>query len=541
MQFKVGHSANPNRLAAYVILCICSLVLSGGGFIAAVLYYASLHNMARYRRLGQLCSLLWSVVLVGWVMFAFSSLSIIAWYILTIPLAPLGASLIAWLVPLIQRVYATDLDEKLALQIRDQQQGRLHKRRKAIARGNAARVGEHIPLASVIETPEAFPSHTGIRQQQGWLYLSETALTQHLFVLGSPGSGKSEMLKYLAYQILKHTDYDLFFIDGKGDSDLADFLRDATRHARDFTPATFRLGHVTSGDPYNAFVGQKEDIYNRLVRMIDSGQAQGGAAYYANANKTLLQLICYAPEGAPRDFSDLERRLNRKWLTRAYYSNQRELENIEAVKKHMDDVGVWMQPLIRDFRDLIHRGGFTFDDARVAVFSIRTQSVGETSRQLLNVMNADLMDFMGKRQQRPAVVICDEFQAFKNETLAETLSLGRSSKLAVVLATQDTASIGNPDMVRRILANTKTKILMATDFPEDVGQIAGTQEILEHSYQHDEGQVTGVGTSRLQHQYAVPLNDVARLMPGEAFVIRQRYSSRVQFRMVEEHQLRGEV
>ena len=269
-----------------------------------------------------------------------------------------------------------------------------------------------------------------------------------------------------------------------------------------------------------------------MVSILDVGQAQGGAAYYANNNKALLQLICYAPQGPPKDFLDLEGRLDKTWLLKAYRDDKQELRHITAVHKHLDDLAIWLQSLIRDFRHHVHRKGFTFDTARVAVFSIRTQSVGETSCQLLNVLNADLMDFMGKRQQRPTVVIVDEFQAFKNESLVETLSLGRSSQWAVVLATQDTGSIGNKALVRRILANTKTKILMATDFPEDVGPIAGTEEILEHSYQHEEGQVTGLGTSRLQHQHKIPLNDVARLMPGEAFVIRQRYSSRVQFRMV---------
>jgi len=75
---------------------------------------------------------------------------------------------------------------------------------------------------------------------------------------------------------------------------------------------------------------------------------------------------------------------------------------------------------------------------------------------------------------------------------------------------------------------------MATDFPEEVGQIAGTREVLEHSYQHDIGQVTGVGTSRQQHQHQISLNDVSRLEPGEAFLIRQRYVARVLYRMVQD-------
>ena len=534
MQFKVGYNPNPSRWFAYGILVISALLFTGLGFVAAVVCFFTTHRRTQLRRYSLILAACWWLLLVlGWVVWP-GQFTLLRWYILSILLSPIGAVLIEVIVPLVRRVFTFDLDELLALQHQDQVKSLMRNRQRAIRRSFPKLVAGHIPLAATIDQSEPFPQHTGIVEVQGWLHLSETALGQHLFVQGSPGSGKTEMLKWLAYQVLHHTDWDLFFIDGKGDTALGEFLVEETQKARGVIPPMFRLGHERSGDAYNAFVGRREDIYNRLVASLDTGQVTGGAAYYANANKTLLQLICYAPCGPPQDFIQLQERLNARWLLSAYREDKQELRNIMAVKKHLSDLAVWMQPLIRDFRNSVNRQGFTFDTARVGIFSIRTQSVGETSRQLLNILNADLLDFMGKRQHRPTVVIVDEFQAFKNESLADTLSLGRSSRLALVLATQDIAALGKQEIARRILANTKTKILMATDFPEEVGQIAGTQEILEHSYQHDTGQVTGVGTSRLQHQHQISLNDVSRLAPGEAYIIRQRYSSRVQFRMVAE-------
>lgn len=46
-------------------------------------------------------------------------------------------------------------------------------------------------------------------------------LSQHLLIIGSTGAGKSETIKRLVAETLADTDWDIFFIDGKGDSVLA--------------------------------------------------------------------------------------------------------------------------------------------------------------------------------------------------------------------------------------------------------------------------------------------------------------------------------
>lgn len=75
---------------------------------------------------------------------------------------------------------------------------------------------------------------------------------------------------------------------------------------------------------------------------------------------------------------------------------------------------------------------------------------------------------MGKRQKRPGLLIIDEFGAFGNKNIIALLTMARSADLGVILATQDIASLGEENERRLILANTPTKILMATDFPEEI-------------------------------------------------------------------------
>jgi hypothetical protein len=68
---------------------------------------------------------------------------------------------------------------------------------------------------------------------------------------------------------------------------------------------------------------------------------------------------------------------------------------------------------------------------------------------------------------------------------------------------------------------------MATDYPEEVGQLAGTIYQIESSIQHDEGETTGMGSARIQHAFKVDMNEAGKLRAGEAFLIRQRHACKL--------------
>jgi hypothetical protein len=85
---------------------------------------------------------------------------------------------------------------------------------------------------------------------------------------------------------------------------------------------------------------------------------------------------------------------------------------------------------------------------------------------------------------------------------------------------------------QQVLANTRTKILMATDFPQEVAELAGTIYQIESSIQHEDGDVTGKGSARVQHAYKVDMNEAAQQQAGEAFVIRQRHTAKIQVQQI---------
>lgn len=398
--------------------------------------------------------------------------------------------------------------------------------------GEAAMLPGHLTLGVFIKG-DRFAPGVGVVRRGQWVLLDEALLNQHMLLIGAPGAGKTETLKRLIVEILRTTDRDIFFVDGKGDLNLAQQVAQLCYAKYGQPTPLFTLGFDEPGAVYHGFRGQATDLYNRLAALIGVDEAQGDAQYYADINRDLLQLICYAPAGPPRSLGEVRRRLHPAWLKAAYHDHPEEAQVVDELDpKLLHSLAVRLRPLVREFGHLVDERGFVLEESRVALFCLRTQSVGDTARRLLNFLVEDLKDFIGKRQQRPGVLIIDEFGAFRNQGVVDLLMLARSANLGVVLATQDIASLGDEDTRRLILADCRTKLLMASDFPEEVAQLAGTIQQVEASIQHQDGDSTGAGSARVQHAFRVDMNEAARLQPGEGFLIRQRYAVKLRTKRV---------
>ena len=480
-------------------------------------------------------SLLWSNFWFEWVWQAHAPAAAVLWWWGGLVVASPGIVLLlhfwrvvfAWLRP-------RDLQEQLA-----EQQQYLARQNAALSR-QARRDEKRMPpfapgwltLGPRIKG-EQFPPSLGIRHVTPWLQIDDRLLSQHVLIVGTTGAGKSETIKRLIAETLAGTQRDVFFVDGKGDQQLGQEIAQQIFQARQQPVPVFTLGWEQSGSVYHGFCGTAPDIYNRLCTLVGVDEASDNAQFFADINRDLLQLICYAPEGPPRSFEEVRERLNLGWLHQAYKDNVQEQQTLaELSPQLLQGLLVRIRPLVREFAPLVGPEGFALEETKGAVFSLRTQSVGDTARRFLNFLVEDLKDFAGKRQRRPGLLIIDEFGAFRNESIVALLTLARSADLGVVLATQDIASLGLPQATRLILANTRTKLLMATDFPEEVAKLAGTIYQIEASIQHQLGDATGMGSARVQHTFRVDMTESARLEAGEAFLIRQRHAAKLRIRQV---------
>ena len=238
---------------------------------------------------------------------------------------------------------------------------------------------------------DSFPAHLGVSQQKGWLTINEEVLDQHLFVLGTTGAGKSETIKRLLYEILQATDRNIYVVDGKGDEELANEIRSLAFHHQRGVAPVFKLGFDRYGAVYDGFRGQPTDIYNRLCALIGTADAEGDAQFYADINRDLLQLICYAPSGAPRNFEQLRERLSIYWLMDVYKDDALELQGIEELEgKHLQGLAHRLRPLAREFSPCIGDEGFALETTACAIFSLRVQSIGDTAKRFLDFLVEDL-------------------------------------------------------------------------------------------------------------------------------------------------------
>lgn len=451
--------------------------------------------------------------------------------------APVGGLLMAGFDMLSEQFRAKTIDEVIEETNRARFRDERRASHVAAQRGKTppAPTKGTLTLGTVIRWAD-YPLESGITSQTIWCQLAAKTLTEHMSVIGATGSGKTTYLLRLILEILLNTEYDLFVVDGKGDAQFAEAVRGLMYKLRGVNAPLFRLGYGTPGSAYNGFRGSPQALYNRFVELASIPQMEGNAIHYAELMRIVLQYIFYHPGGPPRSFEEVFRRLNPAWLKSAYKNMREEEWTIDLITKPLGkdqspavQVALRLASVMKDLKDNVSHHGFCLEHARCAVFSLRTQTASDVIGRFVPYLIEDLKDMIGnvKRQKRRCVVLFDEFAPLRTEKIHTLLSIARSMGCGVVLATQDVASLGDLQNQRLILANTTTRILLRTDFPEEMVKLAGTELQPENSIHYTQGLPTAEGSVRFQHTFAIDPNEVARLPSGDAFVIRHRHAARI--------------
>lgn len=369
----------------------------------------------------------------------------------------------------------------------------------------------------------------GLQRYGKHLCLEEDLLNQHVLLIGAPGSGKTEALKTLIAEILRKTQRAVYVVDGKAEVEFAQAIQTLFRQHRGLDMPLFTMGTLEKGQLYDGFQGDGEAIKQRLIAMFKVEQQTGDAEFYANVNRALLNLVCLSPEGVPRSLEALDRCLQLNWLRYAYRDQPHKLKAVERYIPWFDGFRVRADALLWDFAPYFSSQGFCLDANQGAIFSLRTAAMGDTTRRFFNFLIEDFKDWTGKRQHQPAVLVVDEFGQLPCSEIIALIELARSAQLGIILATQDLSAIPSQQVRERLLSSIQTKILMKTDTPELVGDMAGTRKIAHLTYQTDEVELTGKGSIRLEEERKVDLNAVRQFPPGRAFLIRSGLGLLLQF------------
>lgn len=392
-----------------------------------------------------------------------------------------------------------------------------------------------VRLGRLIGT-SSFRPDAGVWRRSPWIGLEETSLDHHALVVGMTGFGKTEILKRLVAEVLENLpERDVFVVDGRGEPKFEGAVQDLAWHHRGIRAHVCRLGTGRAGERYDAFRGDADAVYNRLLALVEVDRLEGNALYYGRMIRDVFGLACKAPDrgGPPRSFAALRERLTFAWLDAAWAHDPIERATVAGYKRRLPDVLTHLNSLARDLGPLVGPDGFALDDARVAVFSLRTMSAKDTAQGFLRLLVEDIKDWSGRRQQRPALLVVDEFAAFGLSNVIDLLNQARSAKLGIVLATQSVSGLGEESLRDQIFGVTGTKLLLRTEQPEEIAALAGTVDQPEASFNYREGEMSQEGVVRFQQTFQVHPNEVGRLRRGECFLIRGRESAKLKVRAVE--------
>jgi hypothetical protein len=445
--------------------------------------------------------------------------SIRAAWLLMLPTAPVMALVF-------DLVRGKSIDEKTATDERRKERAR--RRRMRSARKRARKIAESTApedtvrgsgdKQTLILAAKASGEWSGFEDRSGRAGLMRDALLRHVAVIGGSGSGKTETLLRIAY-LAAQANYSVFYIDAKADRPTMERFRAL------MAAAATGLTGVFPDYRFDAFRGDSRAVFNRLIEIVRYSE-EGDGAYYRDVAKRILATACFAEAGPPRSSDELIARLAPAELRRvapalAADLSQRELAGVRlryeaffaALDGQLD-------------------AGLAFDDRLSYYVLLDGLSLKEEAGSLARLMLADFAHFAKHRKlpTRRALLILDEFSAIaESANVVDLVERLRSHNVGIVLAPQAEEGLGESELARaRIIQSCETVILHQTKRPESLASLAGTRREVQSSLQHEDGRATGTGSGRSQHVFTVDPNEVRRLGPGEAFVIRHGRGARVQ-------------
>jgi hypothetical protein len=288
------------------------------------------------------------------------------------------------------------------------------------------------------------------------------------------------------------------------------------------------------------FRGSVEAIENQLIALTDIEKQEKEGLWYGSQYRNAIKLIVNAPDGPPRDFTELRGRINDSWFTQTYGKDPTKAYQLASIQKSargapnaIEGLGVKLWPIIDDLESRVRSDGFALEDARAANLSIKLSSAQYTGRYFMEFALAHVLDCAYNRLKRETLLVIDEFGVLGGSNMAHLMAVGREAGLHVMFTAQAHAFLGDRTTQEQILSVCNTQIFFKLMFPEYASDLSGTTLQPETSYQSEEGVYTGLTSTRFQHQYAIEPNMVRSLPKGQCFVYRDGRNARVEIGMLD--------
>jgi hypothetical protein len=273
--------------------------------------------------------------------------------------------------------------------------------------------------------------------------------------------------------------------------------------------------------PYDGWRGSPEEIANRLLALIDFAQ-EGGGTYYRDLAVSAIRLACLTPTGPPPSTTELLRRLNQAALSELHQGNPEAAHAASFRASDLDAIRARYAAFFMTVGNVLD-GKLAFEQIDSAYFLLDGLRLKYEAGYLARFFVEEFTQWaVGRkpRQQR-VLLIVDEFSAIATagHGLVDIVERARGFGVAAALCPQLAEGMGGDEAAARIIGSTKTILMHATAIPSQLVDVAGTRRVYEYAHQLDQQALTGLGSTRLQHEYRVDLDEVRRLKTGQCFAI----------------------
>ncbi|HET9974560.1 MAG TPA: DUF87 domain-containing protein [Streptosporangiaceae bacterium] len=370
--------------------------------------------------------------------------------------------------------------------------------------------------------------------------IPDTACARHMVVVGSTGSGKTNLMIRLwagwftatlqrARTGQGHRPL-LIVLDCKGGRD-ARSKAERTRRLL-YGAGARRVAIWPDENRLNLWELPPQDLAVLLYQMIDTGT--GNAAYYADILQAAVSLAVTAPGGPPPNTAAFLDRLNARWLLNAWGSGQYpgQFEHVQAAARHLPDIQLRYATLLgRLGPGLDGPGRLEEADAWYCILEgTREPSVAEAQAMALTELAAHAATALDG-EQRAMLLAADDYSAVSGRVpLSNLYERGRSLGIGVQVSAQSWQGLGATEDERYRIAATADGgvFVLHTPYPEPLVALAGMRRVLETAHQVTGNAWGDEGTTREQRAWNADPELVRRLDVGQACYIHRGAATFVQ-------------
>ncbi|MFJ1522651.1 type IV secretion system DNA-binding domain-containing protein [Spiroplasma sp. ald] len=364
--------------------------------------------------------------------------------------------------------------------------------------------------------------------------LIKSNLIQHTLLVGTTGSGKTttlmQILKALRFKFHETT----IIIDGKGDIDLIDKVKQLDPNAFIWT--------INGNLQYNPFASKNKVILaDKIMSLFDFSEQ-----YYQNLahNYLLLLLDTLLKNDIAISFDNLVKYFPIKQLEKLFVFNDNNIsllsnfaeKNINGLFNQLNVYNTQLNDSLDNKNTLLE----LISKHKTILFSINSLMYPKLADSVGKIIIQDLKELTHLKPVNQKInVVLDEFNVFASETIINLINKSRSFNYQCFLSFQTINDLktNNMNLTDTIFGNVSTIVCHNIKDPntaEYVASVFGTQETEKLTRQLDfKNNTADMGSVRSIDEFIVHPNDLKTLKIGECYLKTTLPSGKLYFKKIQ--------